>query len=55
MDWFFDGLGTFLLGLILGTGGGYRLAIRRVRQSQRAGNFAQQTQVGGDQHRSTDG
>jgi hypothetical protein len=51
MHWFFDGLGTFLIGLVLGGGAGWRLAIRSVKQRQTAGDRATQTQVGGDQIR----
>lgn len=53
MSWFFDGLGTLIIGLVIGgaggTYGGFRLGIRSVRQSQRAGDHASQTQVGGNQ------
>lgn len=53
MEWFFDGLGTMLLGLVLGgaagTAGGWKMAKNRyVRQSQKAGNNARQSQVGGN-------
>lgn len=52
VSWFFDGLGTFLLGLILGAGGD-RLIIKaskrkRVVQRQQATSHANQVQVGGD-------
>jgi hypothetical protein len=49
MDWLFDGLGTMLLGLAMGGSGGYYLGSRSVRQKQKAGHNATQTQVGGDQ------
>lgn len=53
MDWFFDGLGTFLVGLVLGAGGGsvvtWRISSRRIKQYQRAGEHASQVQVGGNQ------
>lgn len=53
MDWFFDGLGTFLIGLVVGGGAGgavaWKVAVNRSTQSQRAGNHASQTQVGRDQ------
>ena len=56
MDWAFEGVGTLLLGLILGAGaggaGGYYIGVRSVRQSQRAGDNATQTQVGGNQRNS---
>lgn len=52
MEWFFDGLGTMLLGLVLGgaAGGaaGYRLGAGSVRQRQSAGDKSRQTQIGGD-------
>lgn len=51
MEWLFEGLGTFLLGLVLGGGGGTAVTWRvmsRVRQSQKAGDRAEQTQVGRD-------
>lgn len=52
MDWFFDGLGTMLIGLVLGgsAGGfiGWRVGINSTRQSQRGGDRSRQTQVGRD-------
>ena len=52
MEWLFDGLGTMILGLILGAAGGgiagWNLAIRKTSQRQRAGDNAQQTQAGRD-------
>jgi hypothetical protein len=56
MDWFFDGLGTMLIGLVLGgaagTAGGWKLAKNKFqRQSQKAGNDASQIQVGRDYKR----
>lgn len=53
MDWFFDGLGTMLIGLVLGGAGGtavgWKIANNKFqRQSQKAGNNASQTQVGRD-------
>jgi hypothetical protein len=52
VTWFFSGLGTFLLGLILGVGGD-RFIIRvslkkRIVQNQKATSHANQVQVGGD-------
>ena len=52
MSWFFSGLGTFLLGLILGVGGD-RLVIKisqrnHLVQRQKAGSNANQLQVGHD-------
>lgn len=54
MDWFFDGLGTFLIGLLFGGASGSAVTWRvinttKVKQSQRAGDRASQTQVGGNQ------
>lgn len=55
MEWFFDGLGTAIITLIVGliTGGavGYRIGIKkvnRVNQKQSAGNNSSQFQVGRD-------
>lgn len=54
VDWFFDGLGTILIGLILGGAAGstvtWRIMSKRatVKQRQRAGNNATQVQVGRD-------
>lgn len=52
MEWLFEGLGTFLVGLAVGgTGGataGWKLAVRKTRQSQHAGDNATQTQIGRD-------
>lgn len=52
--WFFDGLGTFLLGLVIGVGGD-RIYLRnkrsdrnRVTQRQKAGHQSVQTQIGRD-------
>ena len=52
MEWLFDGLGTMLIGLIIGGAGGstigYRIGLKKnIRQKQKAGNNATQTQVGG--------
>lgn len=53
MEWFFDGLGTFLVGLLIGGGAGgaigWKIGVKSFRQSQRAGDLASQTQVGRDQ------
>ncbi len=59
MSWFFDGLGTFLVGLVLGAGAD-RLFImvsqrKKLSQSQKAGHFANQMQVGHDFRRPSDG
>lgn len=52
MDWLFDGLGTLLIGLVVGGAGGsvvtWRVASHRLRQSQKAGDNARQTQIGRD-------
>lgn len=57
MEWFFDGLGTAIITLILGllTGGaiGYRVGIKKtnkVKQKQTAKDNATQIQVGRDNH-----
>jgi hypothetical protein len=56
MDWFFDGLGTLLIGLVLGGGGGavagWHLAIRSVRLKQVARDDVTQVQAGRDVRRS---
>ncbi len=48
MEWIFSGIGTFLIGLLVGGGGGYKLAVRSFRQTQKAGDRATQNMVGGD-------
>lgn len=52
MDWFFDGLGTLLIGLLLGGAGGgaigWRVAVNRTTQRQRAGNHSNLNQAGRD-------
>lgn len=54
MEWFFDGLGTMLIGLLLGGAAGstvtWRIMSKRstVKQKQNAGNDAMQVQVGRD-------
>lgn len=54
MEWFFDGLGTMLIGLILGGAVGstvtWRVMSKRsfVKQRQHAGDNATQMQVGRD-------
>ncbi len=52
MDWFFDGLGTLLVGLVLGGAGGsaitWRVMTTRTTQRQRAGDRATQVQAGRD-------
>ncbi|WP_157553813.1 hypothetical protein [Microbacterium hominis] len=54
MDWFLDGLGTMLIGLIIGGGAGsavtWRVMSKRssVKQSQRSGDGSRQTQIGRD-------
>jgi hypothetical protein len=50
MDWFFDGLGTLLIGLVLGAGGGsaitWRIAVSKLSQRQSAGDNSNQVQAG---------
>ncbi|MDR3272013.1 MAG: hypothetical protein LBT29_00820 [Flavobacteriaceae bacterium] len=51
MEWFFNGLGTAIIGLIVGTIGGsavgYRIGINKhTQQTQKAGNNATQVQIG---------
>ncbi|KAA6318884.1 hypothetical protein EZS27_031157 [termite gut metagenome] len=53
MEWFFEGLGTALIGLVIGiTGGGaigYRIGIKKnIHQKQKAKDNATQIQVGRD-------
>lgn len=52
MDWLFDGLGTMLLGLLLGGGVGgfvgHKIGVNSVKQTQTAGKRSRQTQVGRD-------
>lgn len=55
MEWFFDGIGTAIVTLIVGllTGGavGYRIAIKKKNisnQKQKAGDNASQIQIGRD-------
>ena len=49
MEWFFDGLGTFLIGLFFGGTGGFvigRLTIKKsIRQTQKAKDYVNQTQT----------
>lgn len=49
MEWFFDGLGTFLIGLFFGGAGGFvigRFSIKKsIRQMQKARNNVNQTQT----------
>lgn len=55
MDWLFSGLGTLLVGLVIGGSVGgvvaWKVSVRSLRQSQKAGDGATQTQIGGDQGR----
>lgn len=52
MDWIFDGIGTLLLGLLVGGAGGsavtWRVVSNRQSQRQRAGSHSTQLQVGRD-------
>ncbi|WP_164723265.1 hypothetical protein [Chryseobacterium aureum] len=56
MEWFFDGLGTSLITLIIGLLGGsaigYKIGIKKsIKQIQKAGNNSSQMQVGNDYKR----
>jgi hypothetical protein len=50
--WVFDGIGTMLLGLVLGAAGGwaitYKMMKTKISQRQRAGDNATQVQAGRD-------
>lgn len=51
MEWFFDGLGTMLIGLVIGAGGtgiAWKISSRRTSQRQKGGNGATQIQAGRD-------
>lgn len=52
MDWLFDGLGTLIVGLVLGGAGGsavtWRISAKRSAQKQRAGKGSNQVQAGRD-------
>jgi hypothetical protein len=52
MDWIFDGIGTLVVGLIIGGAGGsavtWRVMVSRRSQKQRAGNNSTQIQAGRD-------
>lgn len=52
LDWFFNGLGTLLIGLVVGGGAGgaagWRMGVKSTRQSQRAGRNSKQVQIGRD-------
>ncbi|MFZ6003363.1 MAG: hypothetical protein ACOYXM_05455 [Actinomycetota bacterium] len=52
MEWLFEGLGTLAVGVVLGVAGDRALLSykekRVVRQLQKAGDQATQTQIGGD-------
>lgn len=49
MEWIFDGIGTLLIGLVIGGGtgaaAGWNLAVHRIKLIQRAGDNADQIQV----------
>lgn len=56
MEWFFEGLGTSLITLVIGLIGGgtigYKVGInKKVKQSQKAGANSSQIQVGNDYDR----
>ena len=51
MEWIFDGIGTAfvsaIVGLIIGGVGGYYIGVRKTnKMKQKAGNHANQTQIG---------
>ena len=54
MEWFFDGIGSelvsILMGLIIGGGAGYGIGVVRTKskitQKQKAGDNSKQTQIG---------
>ena len=52
MEWIFDGIGTaliiFVLGFLVGSGAGYRIAINKksINQKQKGGNNSNQIQIG---------
>ena len=52
MDWIFDGIGTLIVGLLVGGAGGtavtWRVMIHRQSQRQRAGDRSTQIQAGRD-------
>jgi len=52
MDWFFDGIGTLLVGLLIGGAGGsvitWKVFSKRLTQRQNAGNDSKQIQAGRD-------
>jgi len=53
MDWAFNGVGTLVIGLVVGAGGGSAVTWRIVssnnrRQTQKAGKASQQIQAGRD-------
>lgn len=56
MEWIFDGIGTAILSslvsLLVGGGIGYRVGINKnkVKQKQKAGDHANQIQIGRDGH-----
>ena len=52
-EWVFSGIGTYVITLIIGmiSGGsvGYRIGVsKKMKQSQKAGDFSNQVQVGRD-------
>jgi hypothetical protein len=48
MEWFFEGLGTFLVGLVIGGTGGHVITRKVMKQRQKARDGARQVQIGGD-------
>ncbi len=52
MDWIFDGIGTMLIGLVVGAGAGsvvtWRITVKRLTQKQISGDRSRQIQAGRD-------
>jgi hypothetical protein len=52
MEWIFEGIGTMLIGLVIGAGAGsvitWRIAVKRTSQNQTAGDNSKQIQAGRD-------
>lgn len=59
VDWVFDGVGTLIIGLVVGGGAGsiagYRIGIRTNRQTQKARDNANQNMTTGGSITSRDG
>lgn len=52
MEWFFDGIGTeiisIIISFIIGGSIGYRIGINKNNQKQKAGDNSTQVQIGGN-------